>query len=720
MSNKLPSVTSQIPRDLRAFLDRVREAFTGSGRDRFATIGDLVDGGVIDTNPDGTIRLPGAYGTPPPPTNVTATGAIQNIILEWDLPQYYGHQYAEVWRSETDTIGAAILLALTPGSIYTDAVGPAKVRYYWVRFVNVVGIKGPFQGVPGVRGETGTDVAYLLGVLTGQITESQLYAALNSRINNIEVNTTAIQNEATVRANADSSLASQINTVSAVTNSNTAAIQTEVTARTNADSALSTQITTLSSTVNNNTAAIQTEATTRANADNTLFAQYTVKVDVNGYVSGFGLASTANNATPFSEFAIRADRFYVASPSGPGITPIIPFIVNTTTQTVNGVSVPAGVYMDAAFIKNGTITNAKIGNAAIDDAKIANLSAGKITAGSISTGDYIQSTNYIAGTQGWRIHGNGFAEFGAASIRGQLTASQIDSRGLSIKDASGNIILSAGTPLTTSYISGLGTLATQNTVSTGQVTGLGTLATQNTVSTGQVTGLGTLATQNSVNWNTQISNIPAFGNFAYLNSITSANISTYIAGAAIGTAYIANAAITEALIANLAVGSAKIQDAAITNAKIGSAAVDTLKIGGNAVTVPTYGSLITGHTSNSVPVTNYGTLGTTYRVVVSATVSISGLGGAESAGTIITGYTTLYEQGGANAVIQTAIYINGNINAEAGCTLGESKTNAITGFVNLPNGTHTIDIRIRCDPNQASPTKNLVCVAGVVIISGKR
>ena len=74
------------------------------------------------------------------------------------------------------------------------------------------------------------------------------------------------------------------------------------------------------------------------------------------------------------------------------------------------------------------------------------------------------------------------------------------------------------------------------------------------------------------------------GAFAYLDKINTGNISTYIAGAAIGTAYIADAAITNALIANLAVDGAKIANAAITNAKIGSLAVDTAKIADGAIT----------------------------------------------------------------------------------------------------------------------------------------
>jgi hypothetical protein len=77
----------------------------------------------------------------------------------------------------------------------------------------------------------------------------------------------------------------------------------------------------------------------------------------------------------------------------------------------------------------------------------------------------------------------------------------------------------------------------------------------------------------------ELTNIPAFGNFAYLSSITSANISTYIEGAAIGTAYISDGNIT----------TAKIQNAAITRAKIGDLAVDTLQIAGNAIVIPVAG-----------------------------------------------------------------------------------------------------------------------------------
>lgn len=429
---KLPSVVSNLAPDLRAFVNRVREALDGKGNDKLVTVNDLISSGIAVPGPGGTIIPPGGgvITTPPTPKNVAANGAIQNIIVTWDDPLYFGHAYAEVWGADTDNLGEAVQIGMAPGAIFIDAIGPSSIRYYWVRFVNTLGTAGAFNAVDGVRGETGADVEYLLETLTGAITETQLFSSLGARINNIEANTTAIQ----------------------------------------------------------------TEATARVNADNSLFAQYSVKIDTNGYVSGFGLSSTANNATPFSEFIIRADRFSVASPSGPGITPVIPFIVTTTEQIINGVTVPVGVYINGAFIQNGTITNAKIGNAAIDDAKIASLSAGKITAGSISVGSFIQSSNYLIGSQGWKIHGDGTAEFAAASIRGQLTAGQINSNGLSIRDTAGNVILNAGTGDFTGKLNG----TAASTVVSNASTALTTANTaQSTADSASTTASSALTTANS-------------------------------------------------------------------------------------------------------------------------------------------------------------------------------------------------------------------------------
>jgi hypothetical protein len=109
--------------------------------------------------------------------------------------------------------------------------------------------------------------------------------------------------------------------------------------------------------IDNVSSAVQTLATTTAGPDGST-AQYTVKVDSNGYVAGFGLSSTSNSSTPSSGFIVRADKFAIASPAGPGVTPSEPFIVYTTPTAVNGITVQPGVYIKSANIE--TITADKI------------------------------------------------------------------------------------------------------------------------------------------------------------------------------------------------------------------------------------------------------------------------------------------------------------------------------------------------------------------------
>lgn len=188
--------------------------------------------------------------------------------------------------------------------------------------------------------------------------------SITTRVSNAEG---AITNEATTRANADNAITTTVNTQLATVSGNLSALQTQQTTTANNVAALTSSVSTLQASVSSNTIALQTEATVRANADNDIYGKYSVKIDNNGYVSGFGLISTANNSTPFSEFIIRADRFAIASPSGPNVTPKIPFIVLTSAD---GNGNPAGVYMDEALIKRATITTALIQDAAVDTLKI--------------------------------------------------------------------------------------------------------------------------------------------------------------------------------------------------------------------------------------------------------------------------------------------------------------------------------------------------------------
>ncbi|VWX30779.1 conserved hypothetical protein [Moraxellaceae bacterium 17A] len=176
----------------------------------------------------------------------------------------------------------------------------------------------------------------------------------------------------TAQSTANTAVSKADNAQSAADTAN-AAIQTEQTARADADSALSSRIDTVQTTVNGNTASIQTQQ----QSINGLYAQYFVKLDVNGRVSGFGLASSNTQ----SDFAIRADKFYIAPPDGTGKGDS-PFMVLTSSQTINGTVVPAGTYIKSAYIHDGSIDVAKI-----NKASITSLSALSANIGTLTTSD---------------------------------------------------------------------------------------------------------------------------------------------------------------------------------------------------------------------------------------------------------------------------------------------------------------------------------------------
>jgi hypothetical protein len=165
----LPSIVSALPQDLRNFLQRVREALNGG---QIITADDLISSGIAELSPGGslvpapTTGVAVDYTPPPAPTNVTASGALQTIMLQWDDPGYANFAHAEIWRSAVDNIGTATLLGLTGTVLYPDAVPSSSTYYYWVRFVSQADVKGPYQGLSGILGQTSADPAEVIDILT--------------------------------------------------------------------------------------------------------------------------------------------------------------------------------------------------------------------------------------------------------------------------------------------------------------------------------------------------------------------------------------------------------------------------------------------------------------------------------------------------------------------------------------------------------------------------
>lgn len=213
--------------------------------------------------------------------------------------------------------------------------------------------------------------------------------------------------------------------------------------------------------------------------------------------------------------------------------------------------------------------------------------------------EYINGNLLVTGTVGANaIAANAINASKIAA--GSITADRIDSRGLSIKDSAGNVILAAGTPLSSGNITpAAGWLNNNVTITNGAIQGIGTgagTAVANSLLTASISAAATTA-----NWAT-ITNVPAFGGFAYLSSITSANISTYIAGAAIGTAYIADAAITSAKIASLSADkltAGTINGSNITVTNLNATNITTGTLNGARVGTGVSGDVLTTGTLNA-------------------------------------------------------------------------------------------------------------------------
>lgn len=119
-----------------------------------------------------------------------------------------------------------------------------------------------------------------------------------------------------------------------------------------------------------NTAVVQTHA----QSINGLEAQYTVKVDVNGKVAGYGLATTPKNGAPESKFIVNADRFGVGST---GKADIFPFTVDTRQNRVG---------VNGELVVNGKAIIDRLNAGDIHGDKITanTLNANRLKAGSVT------------------------------------------------------------------------------------------------------------------------------------------------------------------------------------------------------------------------------------------------------------------------------------------------------------------------------------------------
>ena len=268
-----------------------------------------------------------------------------------------------------------------------------------------------------------------------------------------------------------------------------------------------------------------------------LSAQYTLKVQAGKYVAGIGLAATENpDGSGTSALIIAAEKFAIVNPAtyttGLTNTPDpshIPFGVDS-----NGIYLNHNVYVRGNMrIDTGgkTLADGLRGSLMVDAAGSWSDTAARnaIWAKLGKTGTPPNNNHLVIGdmvtmgnvTRYW--NGSAWAAPGVVLngdmlVDGSIAAQKINTNGLDIRDAWGNVIFSAGVNLDMSRVAGLGAMASRNTA---EIT--------NSASTSMVTVNGVrLRTTDFVH---------------ALSKINSSNISTFMESAAIGNAYIGNAAV---------------------------------------------------------------------------------------------------------------------------------------------------------------------------------
>jgi predicted phage tail protein len=436
-------------------------------------------------------ELKGKEGLPPAVTSLTATSLLFGIGLKWGFPAgAEDTQRTEIWYGPTNVLENATKLAdlAYPQSDYSmQSLLAGATFFFWARLVDRTGNIGPWYPVGnGVMGQASSDAGPILDMIEGQITETELGQELLDEINKIpglqeqidelsnpmlyeatdsyltgavvyqgdrlyrakldvpaepgganappnttywedigqillEANALAAQvsentlkidqqgDELTAQASRLDGVYVQVNPALAGDTAGFAGsdqvyigVWSEQSARLEDGIATARSVETVQAEINQTNATVQTVSQAVATLDGKASTMWSVKMQLTAdgkYVAaGIGLGIENTAAGLQSQFLVSADRFAIVNTIAGGAISV-PFAVQG-----------GQVFMNSAFIQDGSITMLKIGQ-------------------------YLQSDNYVAGVQGWRLDKAGNLEFnGPAPGGGRLT---MTNRAIKVFDQNG-------------------------------------------------------------------------------------------------------------------------------------------------------------------------------------------------------------------------------------------------------------------------------------------
>ncbi|WAL55465.1 phage tail protein (plasmid) [Klebsiella variicola subsp. tropica] len=296
-----------------------------------------------------------------------------------------GHTRGVFWISTRGSTGAG-----TPGyDLYIDDVVVTDItdakEAQDSADANASALTSLTSRVTNVEGQV-TSQASQLSSLTSQVNDasSKVDQMAQTITNNEKTQSslnTSLQSQIDAQASANIKNQTELNNAT----TSLAAIKSTQQTQATTISALSQQQTNLTAQVGGQSAELQELKKTVVENGN-VNSTWMVKMETNSngkkYAAGIALGIDGKNLQ--SQFLVQADRFGLINTSNGNTT--TPFVVE------NGVA-----YMNAAVIKDGSITNAKIGGE-------------------------IRSDNFVDGSQGWRVGKDGSSQFNNVIVRGTVYA----------------------------------------------------------------------------------------------------------------------------------------------------------------------------------------------------------------------------------------------------------------------------------------------------------
>lgn len=416
-----------------------------------ATYQDYTAGSATDPQNDLSI--------PPAPTSFTVTAALATMILSWTIPAYSGnskHAHTEIWRSDTDNLGSAAMIGTTDATLYADAVGyTGAAKYYWIRFVSVADVKGPYNAVGGTLATTGkvgnVDLTDLI-VTAGKIADG---AVIGTKVADGAIGAPKIAGGAVGTAQlADTAVTTGKLANLAVDNTKLAALAVD--AAKLADSAVtSTKIANAAV----GSAAIANAAIGTAHIADAAITNAKIERWILGK-SGAAFPLDANVVDGEIFYRTDVNVAYRASKPAGVVTWVAVDYLESGNRLADGIITSAKIgnaavgsaqianaaigsahiataAIGSAAIQNGAITNAAIANLAVDNAKIADVSAVKLTAGTVGAQQiYLGNSSFLLDGSTKRLTVND-------GVRDRVQLGDLGSGafGLTLRDGQGNVFL---------------------------------------------------------------------------------------------------------------------------------------------------------------------------------------------------------------------------------------------------------------------------------------